>query len=40
MTGILQRKVEIPEGQEKITLERGIYVVTLSDGSVHKIVIR
>ena len=40
MTGVLYKRVEIPEGLEKFTLERGVYVVTLKDGSVHKIVIK
>jgi hypothetical protein len=40
MTGVLNQRVEIPAGINKFTLERGLYVVTLKDGSVHKIVIR
>jgi hypothetical protein len=40
MTGVLREKIEIGEGVSKITLERGLYVITLKDGSVHKIVIR
>ena len=39
MTGILYQKLEIPAGLQKMTLERGIYMITLKDGSVHKIVI-
>jgi hypothetical protein len=39
MTGILHRKIELPAGLQKIPLERGIYVVTLKDGSAQKIVI-
>ncbi|MDR0575561.1 MAG: T9SS type A sorting domain-containing protein [Tannerella sp.] len=40
MTGTLYKKIEIPAGLKKVTLERGMYVVTLKDGSVHKIVIK
>ncbi|MDR2913815.1 MAG: T9SS type A sorting domain-containing protein, partial [Tannerella sp.] len=40
MTGVLYKKLEIPAGLKTLTLERGIYVVTLKDGSVHKIVIK
>jgi predicted transcriptional regulator YdeE len=40
MTGVLEKRVEIPEGLMRFTLERGLYVVTLKDGSIHKIVIR
>jgi hypothetical protein len=39
MTGVLSRKVEIPAGLSKMTLDRGMYVVTLKDGKIHKIVI-
>ncbi|MDR1222399.1 MAG: T9SS type A sorting domain-containing protein [Tannerella sp.] len=40
LTGVLYQKVEIPAGTNKFTLERGMYIVTLKDGSVHKIVIK
>ncbi|MDR2776042.1 MAG: T9SS type A sorting domain-containing protein, partial [Tannerella sp.] len=41
MAGVLQQKTDVGEGVRRITLERGLYVVTLNDGSaVHKIVIR
>jgi hypothetical protein len=40
MTGVLFRKEEIPAGLKTFTLERGVYVVTLKDGSVHKVVIK
>jgi len=40
MTGVLYKKVEVPDGLNSITLDKGIYVVTLADGSVHKIVVR
>ena len=39
MTGVLYRKLEIGSGLNKFTLDRGVYVVTLKDGTVHKIVI-
>ncbi len=40
MTGVLYRKVDISAGTNKFTLERGVYVVTLKDGTVHKVVIK
>jgi hypothetical protein len=40
ITGVLNKKVEIPAGLNKITLDKGIYVVTLKDGKVYKIVIQ
>jgi len=39
VTGVLFRKLEIPAGLSKSTLERGVYIVTLKDGSVYKIII-
>jgi hypothetical protein len=40
MTGVLYKRIEIPEGLNRFTLERGIYVVTMKDGSVYRIIIR
>ncbi|MDR3251235.1 MAG: T9SS type A sorting domain-containing protein, partial [Tannerella sp.] len=40
MTGVLYKKVEIPEGLNRFTLERGVYTVTLKDGEVHKIIVK
>jgi hypothetical protein len=40
ITGVLNREMEIPEGVSKFTLDRGAYVVTLKDGSIHKIIIQ
>jgi hypothetical protein len=42
MTGALYRKIDLPagSGQQTFLLERGIYVVTLKDGSTHKVVIK
>lgn len=40
LTGVLYKKVELPAGLNTLTLERGVYVITLKDGSVHKIVIK
>ena len=39
VTGVLYQKLEIPAGLKKLTLEKGIYLVTLKNGSVYKIVI-
>jgi hypothetical protein len=40
MTGVLSRKIDVPEGVSKFTLEKGIYVVTLKDGSVHRVIVK
>jgi hypothetical protein len=40
ITGVLSRKVEIPSGTSRLTLEKGMYIVTLKDGNVYKIVIQ
>ena len=40
VTGVLYKKIEISEGLQTFTLERGVYVVTLKDGTVHKIIIK
>ncbi|MDR0393604.1 MAG: hypothetical protein LBH77_00440 [Tannerella sp.] len=39
MTGALHKKMELPAGLQTFLLERGVYIVTLKDGSVYKIVI-
>ena len=39
MVGVLYRKVEIPAGLNNFTLEKGVHVVTLKDGTVHRIII-
>jgi hypothetical protein len=40
MTGVLNKKIDVPEGVSRFTLEKGIYVVTLKDGSVHRVIVR
>jgi hypothetical protein len=40
MTGVMNNRVDIPEGMTTLTLERGIYVVKLKDGSTHRIIIQ
>jgi len=39
VTGVLYQKLEIPAGLQKLTLDRGVYMVMLKDGAVHKIII-
>jgi len=38
-TGVLYQKINIPAGLKKVTLDKGIYIVTLKNGSVYKIII-
>jgi hypothetical protein len=40
VTGVLNRKEIIPAGLSKLSLEKGMYVVTLKDGKVYKIVVQ
>ena len=40
MTGVLYKQVELPAGQSSLELERGVYVITMKDGTVHKITIK
>jgi len=39
VAGTLVKRIEVPEGGINFPLERGAYVVTLKDGSVHKVII-
>ena len=40
VAGQLVRRVELPEGDTSIPMQRGVYVVTLKDGSVHKVIVK
>ena len=40
VAGQLVRKVDLPEGDTSIPMSRGAYVVTLKDGSVHKVIVK
>jgi hypothetical protein len=40
VTGVLNRKVTVPSGLNRLPLEKGMYVVTLKDGKVYKIVVQ
>lgn len=40
LTGVLYRKYNVSEGLSTYTLEKGIYVVMLKDGTVYKVIIR
>ena len=40
VAGQLVRKIELPEGDSSIPIRRGAYVITLRDGSVHKVIVR
>ena len=39
VTGTLVSRIEVPEGGTTLPLSRGAYIVTLKDGSVHKVII-
>lgn len=36
----LVKRIELAEGDNSIPAERGVYVVTLKDGSVHKVIVK
>jgi hypothetical protein len=40
IVGKLVRKIDLAEGQVGVPMESGVYVVTLKDGSVHKVIIQ
>jgi hypothetical protein len=40
MTGVLYHKTTVPPGLKTFTLDRGVYIVTLQDSSVHKVIIQ
>jgi hypothetical protein len=40
VVGKLVRRIDISEGQTGVPMESGVYVVTLKDGSVHKVIIQ
>lgn len=40
IAGQLVKQIELSEGDATIPLERGTYIVTLKDGSVHKVIIK
>ena len=39
MTGVLFKKIEITSGLNKLTLDKGVYLVKLNDGSAYRIII-
>jgi hypothetical protein len=40
VTGQLVRRIEVSEGTASVPMQRGIYIVTLRDGSVHKLIVK
>ena len=40
VAGQLIRKIDLPEGDTSIPMSRGAYVITLKDGSVHKVIVK
>jgi hypothetical protein len=40
VTGVLNKKVEVAAGLNKLTLNKGLYIVTLKDGKVYKFVVQ
>ena len=39
VTGMLVKRIEIPDGGTSFPMQRGVFIVTLKDGSVHKVII-
>jgi len=40
ITGMLVNRIDVPEGGTTQPLAKGAYIVTLKDGSVHKVIVR
>ncbi len=40
VAGQLVKRIELPEGDNSIPMQRGVYVVTLKDGSIHKVIVK
>ena len=40
ITGLLVKRVEVPNTGISIPMQQGVFIVTLKDGSVHKVIIR
>lgn len=40
IAGQLVKRLEISEGSSSIQMERGVYIITLKDGSVHKVILK
>jgi len=40
VTGALVQRIEVPVGGTSVPMQRGAFIVTLKDGSVHKVIIR
>ncbi|MDR2919152.1 MAG: T9SS type A sorting domain-containing protein [Tannerella sp.] len=40
IAGQLVKRIELSEGSTSIPMERGVYIVTLKDGSIHKVIIK
>jgi hypothetical protein len=40
IAGQLVRRLDVPEGNTAVLLARGVYIITLRDGSIHKVIIK
>ncbi|MDR1600841.1 MAG: hypothetical protein LBS42_00220 [Tannerella sp.] len=40
ITGQLIKRIDVAEGNTAVPMIRGVYIVTLKDGSIHKVIIR
>lgn len=40
VAGQLVKRIDLPAGTISIPMERGVYIVTLHDGSVHKVIVK
>jgi hypothetical protein len=40
IAGQLVKRIEVPEGNTSVPMARGVYVITLKDGAVHKVIVK
>ena len=40
VAGQLVKRIDLPQGSTPVSMERGVYIVTLKDGSIHKVILK